>query len=131
MVKIVKTHGLLPHLYADDIQIYGSCAPANTQLLEQCMSSCIDEVALWMKSNRLQLNAAKTEIIWCGSARRQHQVPTTTFKIGVDDIAPARSVRDLGVYLDDVINTNLECSRWDLMLPSRLVLMTSLQLGHQ
>ena len=53
-----------------------------------------------MKSNRLQLNASKTEVFWCGSTRRQHQVPTTSVRLGDEDIAPVRSVRDLGIYLD-------------------------------
>ena len=100
LMRIVSKYGLNPHLYADDTQIYGSCAPADTLQLEQRMSACIDEVALWMKSNRLQLNAAKTEVLWCGSVRRQHQVPTTSFHIGADDIIPAKSVRNLGIYLD-------------------------------
>jgi len=40
------------------------------------MSVCVDEVSLWMASNRLLLNPAKTEVLWCSSARRQHQIPT-------------------------------------------------------
>ena len=35
------------------------------------MSACIDEVASWMSSNRLQLNAHKTEMQWCPFAHRQ------------------------------------------------------------
>jgi len=29
------------------------------------MSACVDAVANWMSSNRLQLNAIKTEFLWC------------------------------------------------------------------
>ena len=39
------------------------------------MSVCLDEVALWMRSNRLQLNTAKTEVLWCTTSRRQYQIP--------------------------------------------------------
>ena len=53
-----------------------------------------------MRSNRLQLNADKTEIIWCTSSRRQHQIPTASFVIGADVITRVSSVRDLGIYLD-------------------------------
>ena len=33
-------------------------------------------VALWMSSNRLQLNAEKTEFMWCVPPRRRHHLPT-------------------------------------------------------
>jgi len=29
-----------------------------------------------MRSNRLQVNPSKTELLWCSSSRRQHQIPT-------------------------------------------------------
>jgi len=29
------------------------------------MSVCVDEVSAWIASNRLQLNHAKTEVLWC------------------------------------------------------------------
>ena len=62
-------------MYADDTQIYGFCRPTAASQLQQQVSVCIDDVALWMRSNRLQLNTAKTEVIWCASSRRQHQLP--------------------------------------------------------
>ena len=34
------------------------------QLLDR-MSECLADIAAWMRSNRLQLNTAKTEVIWC------------------------------------------------------------------
>jgi len=64
------------------------------------VSACIDDVALWMQSNRLQLNTAKTEILWCDTNRRQHLIPQTPTRIGDDYITPAASVRDLGIYID-------------------------------
>ena len=63
MLKLIKDHGLNPHLYADDTQIYGSCAPSSTEQLLTRVSACVSDVAAWMKSNRLQLNTDKTEVI--------------------------------------------------------------------
>jgi len=40
------------------------------------VSQCISAVGDWMSSNRLQLNTSKTEVLWCTSGRRQHQLPT-------------------------------------------------------
>jgi hypothetical protein len=53
-----------------------------------------------MKANRLQLNHSKTEILWCSSQRRQHQIPTEPTRIGYALIPSSSSVRDLGVYID-------------------------------
>jgi len=99
LLQLVHVHGLEPHLYADDTQIYGFCHPASCLELQNRISVCISDVAEWMRSNRLQLND-KTEIIWCTSSRRQHQIPTASFAIGADVITPISSVRDLGIYLD-------------------------------
>jgi len=74
LVALVERHGLCPHLYANDMQIYGSCPPSAVHDLQQRLSACMDDVHFWMQSNRLQLNSNKTELLWCTTARRQHQL---------------------------------------------------------
>ena len=44
--------------------------------------------------------SVKTEVLWCSSGRRQHQIPTTSVRISTVDVSPVSSVRDLGVYFD-------------------------------
>ena len=44
-------------------------------------------------SNRLQLNPAKTEVLRCASARRQHQMQT-------GPVLPVTAVRDLRWYMN-------------------------------
>ena len=56
---LVGSHGLHVHLYADDTQVYGSCTPLSTDQLQSSMSACIDDVAGWMASNRLQLTVKR------------------------------------------------------------------------
>ena len=51
-----------------------------------------------MKSNRLQLNPAKTEVLWCASTRCRHQIPSGPVHIGDTTVIPVSVVRDLGVY---------------------------------
>ena len=99
------------HAYADDMQIYGFCLPSDATKLQMQVSACIDEVALWMQSNRLQLNTAKTEILWCTTNRRQHLIPETPTRIGDDYITPAASVRDLGIYIDSDVSMKSHVSR--------------------
>ena len=82
LLQLIKCHQLHPHAYADDTQIYGFCHPHETDVLQLRLSACIDDVSLWMTSNRLQLNPTKTEILWCASARRQQQIPVGPMRIG-------------------------------------------------
>ena len=42
-----------------------SCPPAATSSLSTVISLAVDNVSNWMRSNRLQLNAEKTEVMWC------------------------------------------------------------------
>jgi len=53
-----------------------------------------------MRSNRLQPNSDKTEVLWCITSQRQHQLPTRQLVIDGCYIYPAASVRDLGVFVD-------------------------------
>jgi len=55
LLSVIERHGFIPHLYAEDTQILGFCRPPASQDLLTRMSACIDEVAAWMRSNRLQL----------------------------------------------------------------------------
>jgi ribonuclease P/MRP protein subunit RPP40 len=96
---LIERHGLMPHLYADDTQIYGFCRPDNVGELSQRIIDCFAEVASWMCSNRLQ-NVDKTDFIWCTTSRRLSQLPTAPLSLGGCDIVPSSSVRDLGVFID-------------------------------
>ena len=49
-----------------------------------------------MGANRLQLNAAKTDILWCSSQRRVDQLPSHHFS----SVGPSSVVRNLGVRID-------------------------------
>jgi hypothetical protein len=100
LIRFIERHSLHPHLYADDNQVYGSCSPANVRQFQSRFSSCVDDIASWMQSNRLKLNTDKTEVLWCAPSRRQHQLPTTPTRIGNDPVTSSTSVRNLSIYLD-------------------------------
>jgi len=74
LIDLIEGYGLNPHLYADDMQIQGSCCPGSANQLQSTLSACLDEVSDWMRSNRLQLNTAKTQILWCLTTRRQNHL---------------------------------------------------------
>ena len=68
------------------------------------MSACFDEVSSWMRSNRLQVNPSQTEVLWCASGRRQHQIPTSPVCIGSTYVLLVSSVRDLRVHIDSDVS---------------------------
>ena len=63
--------------------------------LAEWVAVCIDEVAAWKKANRLQLNLAKTEVLWCASSRRQHLVPTASVRVSDVLVSPATAAQIL------------------------------------
>ena len=48
--------------------------PAFTAKMSECIQAAIRRA--WMWSNRFQPNPDKTEVLWCATTRRQHQLPT-------------------------------------------------------
>ena len=60
LLLLIADHGLCSHLYADDTHA-DVCSPSASLQLQNDISGCIDDVAVWMHSNRLQLNDESTE----------------------------------------------------------------------
>ena len=110
LLQLVRSHHLTPHAYADDLQIYSECKPADVVCLQDSMSACVDDVACWMAANRLQLNHAKSEVLWCSSTRRQHQIPSRAVRIGSTAVQPVSAVRDLGIMLDAEVTMSTHVS---------------------
>jgi len=111
LVKLVQCYGLSVHLYADDIQIYSFCLPSSVDQLQMRVSACVDSVANCMSSNRLQLNAIKTEFLWCTSAQRQSQLPASPFRVCSDHVTPSTAVHDLGIYLNSDVSMHFQVSQ--------------------
>jgi len=63
-----------------------------------------------MGANRLQLNVAKTEFLWCSSRRRMRQLqPVSQVVIGGNSVHPASDRRDLGVWIDRGLSMSTQC----------------------
>jgi hypothetical protein len=100
LISLIEDNGLSSHLYADDTQVYGSCRPVDIDTFSSKLSECIEVISNWMRSNRLQLNSDKTEILWCATGRRQHQLPTTSLLTDGVPVTPVKTVRNLGIFID-------------------------------
>lgn len=64
-----------------------------------------------MGSNRLQLNASKTEVMWCASARRLSRLPTDPLPVAGSFVLPVSVVRDLGVFIDSDLGASTQVCR--------------------
>ena len=113
---VLDTVGLSPHMYADDTQVYGYCRPTAVYItvLPSNITDCVEAATSWMRFNRLQPNPDKTEFLWCATARRQHQLPTSPLLIDICSVALVSSAHDLGVYVDSDLSVwsrvyNVQC----------------------
>jgi len=74
LAVLAKELVFCPHLKDDDTHIYGSSASEAACDIERRLSACVDDVCCWMQSNPVQVNARKTDLLRCTTARRQHQL---------------------------------------------------------
>jgi len=80
--------------------------PLNSTMLvmlsveRRTVTDCVEDIAQWMASNRLKLNPAKTDFMWCATRRRQQQLSKDHVTFAGSAIRPSSTVRDLGVMLD-------------------------------
>jgi hypothetical protein len=98
-------------MFADDTQIYGYGGPADASALQDRLSACMDAVRDWMRSNRLQLNASKTDFIWFATARRRHQLPANHVRVGIEFVMPTSAVRNLVIRLDSELSMNSQIAK--------------------
>ena len=106
--RLVVSLGFGVHLYADDTQFHGSCKPADAADLAARALDVINSVKTWMSSNRLRLNADKTQFIWLGTShflgRRDMQAVSSILQSS--DV-----VNNLGVYLDSGLVMDRQVSK--------------------
>ena len=94
---IVFFHNKWYRMYVTD-RDHGTGRPSNVDTFSSSISDCLRDVSSWKRSNRLQLNSSKTEILWCAKSRRQKLLSALL----VDDVMvdSVTSVRDLGIYIN-------------------------------
>jgi len=106
VVEIMRQHQLRHHIYADDMQLYAHSTLKDVRSMLLQLQSCITEVREWCTSRRLQLNDAKTELIWFGSRANLSKLASSdcSLLVGGEIIKPSTTVRDLGVLLDSELS---------------------------
>jgi len=72
---------------AHDAQIYGFCRlMARTSCKDDDLTASM--TWRWLRTNRLQLKDSQTEVLWCSSVRRQHQIPNAPITVGSTTLTP-------------------------------------------
>ena len=117
--------------YADDTTITLVAKDATT--LENGLDEDLDSVARWADGNGLKLNTRKTQLLLLGRRRREKELGQVNVSLGEEVIERSRSVKCLGVVLDDgltwkeqVLNVRRKCfaglaklKRFRNVVPSR------------
>ena len=90
----------IPRIYADDTHI--TYAGSDLHLIQSSLSHDLEKLSKWLVSNRLTLNATKTEFMLIGSRRRLSTL-SDTLELSIDNIPIKQvpSVKSLGIYIDE------------------------------
>ena len=114
-LRLIERHNLRSHLYADDTQIYVRLLLTHSSRSTPATGVCVHRRCCCVdaQSNRLQLNTAQTELLWCPPSRRQHQLPQVALGVSTDYVSPKASslVRDLGIYVDSDVSMKIHVSK--------------------
>ena len=100
LLDIIKDQGMKAHSYADDTQVHVSTGATDVETAVQRFVSCTEKIESWMSSNRLKMNADKTQVIWIGSRQQLAKVDIKEFQLLSANILFSTTVSNLGVHLD-------------------------------
>ena len=107
----IKSHSIIHHSFADDLQLQMSAPPDRISELLHSMQSCISDVKAWATANMLKLNDSKTELMLVTSKRSKHlhNLPISS-TIGNSLVPFKQSVKNLGFTLDCHLTMNAHVS---------------------
>ncbi|RUA05525.1 MAG: hypothetical protein DSY43_04445 [Gammaproteobacteria bacterium] len=90
----------LPRMYADDTSI--SFVASNLNDLQQTINKELENVDIWLRSNKLSLNVAKTEFMVVGSRQKLQTENDSSIDIHIngEQINEVESTKSLGVFID-------------------------------
>ena len=94
------------HLYADDTQLYSNFKPSEIDNVLSIVSNCTHDVNNWMRDNYLKMNNDKTELLLCGTSQKLNTVDVNNVLIGDELIYFSKTVKNLGVTLDQTLSLN-------------------------
>ena len=96
--------GAAGHLFADDVQAFVHGSPSSQMHLVERIQSLSNSLHSWMASNRLCLNASKTQFIWFGTPQQLLKIDFVLLLESFPHYSFSSTVRDLGVTLDSSLS---------------------------
>ena len=109
--SVIQQLGTTYHLFVDDLQLHDSAAPSEFSSLVRDMTSSIEDVGVWMKGNKLNMNDDKTELIAIGSKSKLKQVSTNSMVFQDCETEFSESVWNLGVFLDESLSMEMRVNQ--------------------
>ena len=103
--NVIEKFGVSHVLYADDTQLYDACSVSDADSMIDKLQNCISDVNCWMESNKLSLNAGKTEAILTTSPRNSlaDNLPSA-ITINESSIQFSESLSSLGLTIDNTLS---------------------------
>ena len=103
IADICKKHQVHYHRFADDIQLYVSYNPAESDELNYAkiqLIQCIDEIRAWMLLHQLKLNDNKTEFMVLQSSHNLRVHGSPTLQLSQLTLSSTDTARNLGCFFD-------------------------------
>ena len=107
---IIKAHDLESMIYADDTQIYFCFNDNEMSVATSRIEKCMADIRSWMVTNKFKLNDNKMEILHLTSRFIPSTHDAPFLRVGVDNVSPSSSARDLGIVIDEHITMNQHVS---------------------
>ena len=103
--RLILSHRLSVHGYADDTQVYLSISdPTNSDTVRrECLGleKCLADIHCWMSANMLKLNAEKTKELVVGTSSKLKSLDLDSLTVaGSHVIITDKPIRNLGVKMD-------------------------------
>ena len=103
IADICKKHQVHYHRFADNIQLYVSYNPAESEELNDAkiqLIQCIDEIRAWMLLHQLKLNDDKTEFMVLQSSHNLRVHGSPTLQLPQLTLTSTDTARNLGCFFD-------------------------------
>ena len=98
--KIFVSHSMNYHMYADDSQLYQASELVDFGSLVSQVQNCFHSVKAWMRTNKLQLNNDKTEVMLCSTESKLNKIEVSEIQLAESNIQFSDKAKNLGVFLD-------------------------------
>ena len=81
-----------------------AAATSSSTVVNQRFVSCVEQIDAWTSSNRLKMNADKTQLIWLGTRQHLDKLSTSELDLLSARVRFSTVVSDLGVLVDSQLS---------------------------